>query len=152
MEEDLRQRTLHREHISGRYQHQRTRLALECKSNLQMWGFRGSGPPLREPKNTKPFLHSLICPRYLYNGNHYPIYLSGAGYYKCLLENLLSLDLFCCMYLVTCCPVPLGPASSWSPSVCPTSTSRTSSSAASPQLDADSPGGTLTASTADYFR
>ncbi len=53
-----------------------------------MYGFRGSGAPLRpgpevaaaDPSAPPPFLPSLYTPRYLFNGDWFPTYLSGAGY------------------------------------------------------------------------
>ena len=53
-----------------------------------MYGFRGSGAPLRPgpevaaagPSAPPPFLPSLYTPRYLFNGDWFPTYLSGAGY------------------------------------------------------------------------
>ncbi len=56
------------------------KIKLRWHFDFQLWGFRGYSYPIRHPNDTSPFLYNVMCPGYLYNGDTYPTYLSGAGW------------------------------------------------------------------------
>ena len=61
----------------------------------QIWGRKFSGNVARPPEGfAQKYLEKSICPRYMFNGEAYPPYLSGAGLF-CILQNPHVLLILC---------------------------------------------------------
>ncbi len=112
----------------------------------QIWGRKFSGNVARPPEGfAQKYLEKSICPRYMFNGEAYPPYLSGAGLFF-ILQNPTCIINFVFLK-VSSSPAPLGPVCTLSPSSCPFSTWRMSYWLASLRRGAGCGGQTRTRST-----